>query len=285
MEFISTYILNKRGTIMSYLKVNGVNLYYELKGNLDSEETVVFFNGVMASANSWSFQVPIFEKLGYKVLVHDFKGQLLSDKPEGPYSFKEHAFEAKELISALGINKVHIIGTSYGGEVAMRFAIDYPEYVKSISVIDSVSELDEVLKHFVESWKVLAEGEDAERFFFGMIPSIYGNSFIEKNLSMLKDRAAALKSAPKDYFKGQVYLYDTFKSDLNMTDELNKIKCPSLVVCGEEDILKPRKFSKIISDNIPCSEFAIIPDCGHVTIFEKPEVLNSLLLGFVIKNK
>lgn len=269
---------------MPYAKVNDINLYYELKGNLEAEETVVFFNGVMASTNSWDLQVPVFEKLGYKILVHDFKGQLKSDKPEGPYTFKEHAYEARELMSQLGIEKVHIIGTSYGGEVAMRFAIDYPEYVKSISIVDSVSELDEVLKHFVRTWKTLAASKDGEKFFWGMLPSIYGNSFIENNIELLEKRAVATNSTPKDYFDGQVYLYDTFEKDVYLTNELHKIKCPALVVCGEEDILKPRKFSKIIADNIPTSEFVIIPDCGHVTIFEKPDTLNSLLLGFVVKN-
>ena len=69
-----------------------------------------------------------------------------------------------------------------------------------------------------------------------------------------------------------------------MTDELYKIQCPSLVVCGQEDILKPVKFSRLLADNIPNAEFAVIPDCGHVTIFEKPGILNSILVGFVLKN-
>ena len=269
---------------MPYFNIDGVNIYYELKGDLKAEETVVFFNGVMASTTSWNFQVPVFRKFGYKVLVQDFKGQLKSDKPKGPYSFKEHAYEAKELIRHLNIDKVHIVGTSYGGEVAMRFAIDYPELVKSISIIDSVSELDEVLKYFIESWKALAESKDAEKFFWGMMPSIYGNTFIKENIEMLKKRAEEFKDFPDDYFQGQIYLYDTFISDVYMTDELDQIKCPALVVCGEDDILKPVKFSKIIADRIPNSEFVVIPDCGHVTIFEKPDVLNSILLGFIMKN-
>lgn len=94
----------------------------------------------------------------------------------------EHALEAKELMTHLNIDKVHIVGRFYGGEVAMRFAIDYSEIVKSISVIDSVS-------------------------------------------------------------------------------QLNKIQCPALVVCGEDYILKPVKFSKIIADRITKSEFVMIPDC------------------------
>jgi len=238
----------------------------------------------MASANSGFLQWPVFEKLGYKIILHDFKGQTLSDKPEGTYTFKEHAAEAKALFEHLGVSKVHLIGTSYGGEVAMRMAVDYPDMIKSVSIIDSVSELDDVLKLFVRYWKDLAARGDGPSFFWGMTPSIYSNGFISRNMAMLTQRAQALSSISPDYFKGQISLYDTFEQDVYITDELPKIKCPALVVCGENDLLKPPKFSKLIAENIPNSEYVVIPDCGHVTIFEKPEALNSLLLGFVLKN-
>jgi 3-oxoadipate enol-lactonase len=269
---------------MSYESVNGINLYYELKGNLEGKETVVFLNGVMASTSSWAFQVPLFEKMGFKILLHDFRGQLKSDKPKGPYTFQQHAEDTKALMHKLGIEKAHFIGTSYGGEVAMRLAIDYDDTVKSIAVIDSVSELDEVLKHFVKSWTYLAQQQEGEKFFYGMMPTIYHSSFIKDNFDMLRQRAEAMNNFPKDYFQGQIYLYETFEKDVYMTDELYKIQCPALIVCGEEDILKPVKFSKIIANNIKNSEFVVIPQCAHVTIFEKPQVLNSLLLGFIMKN-
>lgn len=268
---------------MAHFKLNDVNLYYEIKGNPKAQGTIAFLNGVMASVSSWSFQVPIFEKMGYKIILHDFKGQLLSDKPEGTYTFQEHAAEAKALFEHLGVEKLHLIGTSYGGEVAMQMAVDYPEMIQSISIIDSVSELDEILKLFIRGWRDLAEQGNPEAFFWGMAPSIYGNEFLKNNMAMMTERAKAFNSYGADYFKGQISLYDTFEG-LNMTEELAKIKCPALVVCGREDVLKPYKFSKIIADKIPNSELLTIADSGHVTIFEKPDALNSVLLGFIIKN-
>jgi len=266
---------------MPKLNINGVNIYYEVKGKEDGE-SVVFLNGVMASTNSWAFQVPVFEK-EFKVVLHDFRGQLLSDKPKGPYTFKTHADDLKALLDHLGIEKAHIIGTSYGGEVGMRFAIDYPDMVKTLSIIDSVSEVDELLKMFVIQWKMLAQTKNPELFYYGMLPSIYGNTFIEKNKAILEQRAKGLASVGPSYFDGQVALYDTFLN-LNITDELKKIKAPTIVVVGNEDFLKRKKFSDIIAKNIPNCEYVIIPDCGHVTIFEKPNTLNTILLGFVMKN-
>ena len=88
----------------------------------------------MASTSSWYLLTPIFEKLGFKIILHDFKGQLKSDKPAGPYKFDDHCAEAKALFEHLGVDKIHLVGTSYGGEIAMRFAMNYPEMTKSISV-------------------------------------------------------------------------------------------------------------------------------------------------------
>ena len=269
---------------MSNFNYNGTNIYYEVKGNTDSNTTVAFFNGVMATTSSWINQVSVFEKLGFRIILHDFKGQLKSDKPQGPYTFREHALEAKALFEYLEIDKVHIIGTSYGGEVAMRFAVDFPDNVQTISIIDSVSELDEVLKQFVRGWKTLAEIGDPQKFYYGMLPTLYHTSYMENNLDLINKRGETFNKLPESYFQGQITLYETFERDVTMTSLLKDIKCPSLVVCGEDDILKPKKFSKIIAQNIPNSEYVTIPDCGHVTIFEKPNELNSVLLGFVLKH-
>lgn len=270
--------------IMSNFQVNGINLFYEVKGDLSSIKTVAFFNGVMASTNSWDLIWPIFERLGYKVILHDFKGQLKSDKPEGPYTFDEHCSEANALFEFLGIEHIHIIGTSYGGEIAMKFAMNHPEMTKSISVIDSVSELDAVIIQFLKGWTALCDSNDGKNFFYGMMPSIYGPKYIEEQADFLSKRAEAVASLPKSYYDGQKILYETFLNNTTMTDSLNRITCPVLIICGEEDLLKRPKFSRIIAEKIPHSEFFLLPECGHVAIFEKPEELKSVLMGFVVKN-
>ncbi|MDR2609932.1 MAG: alpha/beta hydrolase [Clostridiales Family XIII bacterium] len=269
---------------MSERVISGVNLYYEDLGDPDSADVIAFFNGVMASTNSWEGIYPTFIDKGFRVILHDFKGQLKSGKPEGPYTFEEHAREANALLESLGVTKAHLIGTSYGGEVAMKYAVLFPEAVSTISLIDSVSELDEALKSFVLGWKVLCDTNDGTVFFKGMAPSIYGPVFMDKEREFLEERALAFGKVSPDYFTGQKYLYDTFANDVTMTDDLPKISCPALVLCGEDDILKRPKFSRIIAERIPSSEYLLIPDCGHVAILEKPRELTSAILGFILKN-
>lgn len=269
---------------MPILNVKGVDLFYKVLGVESSEKTVVFLNGVMASTNSWYSIAKVFEALDFKVVLHDFKGQLKSDKPQGPYTFKEHAEETKALLKHLKIEKAHLIGTSYGGEVAMKFAALYPEEVESISIIDSVSELDGIMECVIDSWIFSAALGNGEEFFKLLVPSIYGNTFIYNNQEALQQRAKAMNNIPIDFFKGQIELYNTFKKDVYMTNELKDIKCPAMIICGSEDLLKRPKFSKIIHHNIKNSEYVIIPDCGHVAIFEKEEEIISILLGFIMKH-
>ena len=97
---------------MAEFQVNGTTLFYEVLGNPEGKETIAFLNGVMASTSSWMMLTPIFEKLGFRIILHDFKGQLKSGKPEGPYTFDEHCAEAKALFEYLGVEKLHLVGTS-----------------------------------------------------------------------------------------------------------------------------------------------------------------------------
>lgn len=271
--------------IMAKFTVDNVDLFYEVNGNQESKTAIAYFNGVMASTNSWDYMWPTFEQDDFKIIRHDFRGQMKSDKPAGPYSFALHAEDAKKLFDHLDVENVHIIGTSYGGEVAMKFAMMYPEMTKSISIIDSVSELDEVLKGFLDGWMILSELKDGEKFFRGMAPSIYGNPFYTENKEKLEERAKAFASVDDEYFEGQKILYQTFKDDVYMTDQLHTIQCPALVIVGQDDLLKRVKFSEIIAKGIPNSEYIIIPDAGHVAIFEKYQELNSMIYGFVLKNQ
>jgi 3-oxoadipate enol-lactonase len=247
-------------------------------------EAVVFLNGVMASTSSWYTLMKYFVKNDFRVVLHDFKGQLRSDHPEGSYTFKEHAEETIMILKQLGIHRAHFVGTSYGGEVALNIGFRYPEFVKSLVIIDSTSEFDMKMKIEIERWIELCKLKDGYQFFHGIAKSIYGKTFLKKNKKSMEERAIATSKVPDSYFEGQIKLYETFIHDVNMTDRLHEIKAPTLVVCGDQDHLKPLKFSKKIHDEILGSELVVLEDCGHVAIFEKPNEIETLMIGFIHKH-
>jgi len=269
---------------MPYIPINGVNIYYEIKGQQDFPEAVVFLNGIMSSVRGWDLQVPVFAKAGYKILLHDFRGQLLSGKPAGPYTFTRHALDLKKLLDQTKTEKIHVIGTSYGALVGMRFAIDFPHYVKSLTMIDALSETDETFRWIADAWLETLKDRDMAKLFRAAVPAIYSNSFLEKNEKSLREREALLGKVPPDFIEALTQLLKNTITNAGFTAELSNIKCPVLLAVGEYDQLTPLKFSRLIQKQIPHAELLIVPDCGHTTIYEKPDIVNTMTLGFISKN-
>jgi pimeloyl-ACP methyl ester carboxylesterase len=70
----------------------------------------------------------------------------------------------------------------------------------------------------------------------------------------------------------------------NITDQLGQISCPTLIVVGEEDAIKGRKMAQIMVERISQAEYVVVPGAGHALCLDKPEPLNTLLLGFALKH-
>ncbi|GAB6275757.1 MAG: alpha/beta fold hydrolase [Rectinema sp.] len=255
---------------MAEMMINGVRIVYELSGENDvgsPKAPIILLNGIAMSVSHWK---PVIAALPARTrcLCHDFRGQTLSDKPAGPYSLAMHAGDLTALMDALGIEKGHIVGTSYGSEVAMEFAILYPERCGSLMVIDGVSELDPVLEAAVISWMESA-GKDARLFYKTMLPWTYSSNYIATHRDILAAREAGVAALPAEWFVAFVELCRAFL-EIDQTPRLKQIRCPTTVLVGEKDILKHRGFSEIIARNIPGAVMHVISDAGHAVVIERP---------------
>jgi 3-oxoadipate enol-lactonase len=255
---------------MAEMMVNGVRIVYELSGECDVgvlKAPIVLLNGIAMSIPHWK---PLIAALpaGTCCLSHDFRGQTLSGKPAGPYSLAMHAKDLVDLMDALYIERGHIVGASYGSEVAMEFAMLYPERCASLVVIDGVSELDPVLEAAVVSWMEAAR-KDARLFYKTMLPWTYSSNYIAAHRDMLTAREDGMAALPAEWFAAFVELCKAFLK-INQTQRLKQISCPATVLVGEKDILKHRGFSEIIARNIPGAVMHVIPDAGHAVVIERP---------------
>ena len=266
---------------MDFYTKDKKRLYYEVINDSGEMGTLVFLNGALASTNSWYNQYKALIGQGYRVVLHDFVGQLMSDKFEETYSFSKHSKDLYELLDYLQVKDVHLIGTSYGGVEAMKYATMYPDRIRSLTIINSTSEKDDRLVRTIEEWIELASSYEEDTFFYEILPSIYGYDYIKNNKSVISGTAKWIKEQDDEYFEGQIGLYKTYINELPITKELNKIKCPTLILCGKDDTLNPVRFSEIIHENIMDSKLVVLPNCGHVAIMEKPDEVNKLLIEFL----
>ncbi|THB67864.1 MAG: alpha/beta hydrolase [Gammaproteobacteria bacterium] len=294
---------------MPVIKINGFNCRYELSGNSDANEAVVFINGIANPLESWTLIKSPLED-NYKIITYDMRGQWFSEVTEDtPYSFKLMAEDLLALMSVNDIDDAHFVGTSLGGEIAFWFALMYPEKTKSICSIASVSEVTALLEKQVDRWKTIAveavneinqlDGSSEEvkdilrkwghNFYQGVLPELYANSFLESSYDVVEQRDKAFQeNCHPDFFKGMVYLSEMFfrlRTDEKFTHRLQEIKCPTLLIAGEKDVIKPPTFSELMVRHIPSSKMKVIKDAGHAIINEKPEQLGEIIKEFLLETK
>jgi 3-oxoadipate enol-lactonase len=263
---------------MPTIQANDINLYYELHGTA-GDPVLVLNNGIiMNAASSWVFQTKALSQ-HYRVLQYDCRGQGQSDHPSDPYSMEGHADDLASLLNALDIDRAHIAGISYGGEVAQAFALQYPEMARSLFLADTASEVGAQLRYAILSWMDALEMGNSEAFFNATVPWNFSAAFIEANPGLLED--AKKRYATLD-FPAVVRLCRCFL-ELNLTSRLQEIACPACVVVGEKDLLKGIEYARILESGISGAELHIIPGAGHASCWENPAVFSSILLGFLAK--
>lgn len=119
---------------MSYFKYLDKNVYYEITG---SGEPVIILNGIMMSTKSWSaFKSNLSEH--FQLILVDFLDQGQSDSYESDYTQDIQVELVKALMMHLNLNKVHLVGISYGGEVALQFAAKYTEFIERLIIYNSL---------------------------------------------------------------------------------------------------------------------------------------------------
>jgi 3-oxoadipate enol-lactonase len=260
---------------MPTIQVNGTELYYELHGPEDAE-VLVLSNGVLMSTASWGFQTPVLSR-HYQVLLYDCRGMWKSAHPKGPYTMELHADDLAALLDTLGIKTAHIAGISYGGEVSLAFALKYPQMVRSLFLSSTVSESDPVLRGFIDSWSDAARSHDPQRLFDVSYMLNFSDAYLAANRTAVE--AGAVRYAQLD-MEAVLELLDCFDR-FDLTRELHRITVRTLVLVGEDDILKPRKYSERIAHEIPGAELVVVPGAGHAICLEKPALFNAIMLGFL----
>jgi 3-oxoadipate enol-lactonase len=257
--------------------VNGVTLNYLLEGP-DEAETIVLVNGLADDLDSWGFQVPAFLEAGFRVLRFDNRGIGASDKPEGPYTSRMLADDAKALVDELGLTDFHLMGVSMGGMVAQEYAISYGSDLRSATFACTYGVADPFCQQMFGMWADLAEAVDVNFVMRDVMLWAFTGPFFEERPDDAAEFNEGMASAdlPLAPYLSQLNVIQ----EHDTVDRLASIDVPVLVLAGEEDILIPVRLSKRLHDAVPGSTWATVPG-GHACIWETPEPFNTAFLDFV----
>jgi 3-oxoadipate enol-lactonase len=263
---------------MPHATANGVGLYYEWHGH-DSAPVLVLNNGIlMNAATSWAFQTAALSRR-YRLLQYDCRGQGQSEHPAASYSMALHAHDLAALLEALGVARAHILGISYGGEVAQAFALLYPKLTRSLILADTVSEVGPALRIVADGWQRLAMAGDAAGFFEATVPWNFSPAFIAAHPQLI---AEARQRYTQLDLPAVARLCASFL-EVDFTAQLGQITAPACVLVGEADRLKGRDYAELLHHGLKDSELHVLPGAGHASCWERPAEFNSVALGFLAK--
>ena len=262
---------------MKTATIRGKQLHYH---DIGEGFPIVFSHSYLWDSHMWDPQLKELSK-SYRCIAVDMWAHGASDPmPEGPVNNKQIADDYWELTQQLGLEEFAFIGLSVGGMIGTHLALDHPEAVKALAICGSY---------------VGAEPEESRQEYFTLLDTIVAAGHIN---SLMADMLAPYFFSPKT-LTSKPELPKNFKQDLeaiyeekvssvveigkgiftrpNLLEDLHKLDIPTLVLVGEDDGPRPPSESKEMADRLPNTHLAIIPDAGHISSVEQPELVTKEL--------
>lgn len=266
---------------MPKVRVSDIEMYYECVGEGDP---VVLVTGFGADLFAWALQAPELSQ-NHTVYMIDNRGVGDTDKPDGAYTIKMMADDTAGFFDAVGIEKAHLVGHSMGGMIAQRFALDYPEKLRSLTLAATSCRPPRGTELILYLWADILEKLGNEAFVNNIIGWCFTFDYIDSQYEALM----AMRQMMLAHFEEKPLLPEPFRNqaagivEFDVADEIKNIGVPTMALVGKDDILTPPKFSEEISSRIPGSTLKTIAG-GHAYNQEAPSEFNRALLEFFEKH-
>lgn len=268
-----------------FVNVENVRLHYQEFGDR-THPTLLLIHGFTASLFVWHKVAPMLAGFGFHVVAVDLVGFGYSDKPRWfDYSIPSQAHVVARFMNTLGIGRAVLIGSSYGGAVAMNIALDQPEYVEKLVLIDAVIN-DEVLDHpILRLAAIPGIGEVITPFLVDsrmMMRRRMRGTLSRSNHDLITDERISNVLRPLTAADGHHSVLATSRawSAGRLEKDAYLISQPTLIIWGEEDTVIGIHNGHKLHDSILHSRFVILKNCGHVPAEEKSELVAELVAEF-----
>jgi pimeloyl-ACP methyl ester carboxylesterase len=269
-----------------FTPVNGVRTRYWTAG--ESGPAIVLIHGLGGFIENWVNNIgPLSQH--HRVYALDLLGFGQTDKTPLVRDIRELAHFIRDFMMTMHIDRASLAGNSMGGGLALQFALDYPDMVQKLVLIDNAGMGKEVCGNFklcaipLLNKFVLSLGKsDPSRLLNLMVydPSVITPEF--------KEQAARYSSSPE----AEKALLCTISAGINilgqkgkltrqLRQKLNNIKCPTLVIWGKSDRVIPVAHAQVAVKNIPGARLELFDKCGHMAMYEYPDKFNKLVLDFL----
>jgi pimeloyl-ACP methyl ester carboxylesterase len=240
-----------------YVDAGGLRTYYEEEG---SGDPLLLLHGGMVTIETWSKQRGRLAE-HYHVYLPERRGHGRTPDVPGPTGYDLMAADTVAFMHALDIQSAHVVGWSDGGNVALELALGWPELVRKMVMIGAAAHVD---------------GATADS--------------TEWVNSLTADTIPAFLSEPYKRLSpdGPDHLHVVFEKTVEMwktqprhgMSELAAISAPTLILIGDNDGVSIEHAAQMLRA-MPKAQLAVIPGADHGVMFDKPDVVNRLILDFL----
>jgi pimeloyl-ACP methyl ester carboxylesterase len=247
--------------------INGMKAYYEAAGE---GTPVVLLHGWGADSSSLRAVLKLVrDNLPSRAVAPDFPGFGFSDLPPQAWDVDAYTTWLEEFLAGLGLEQIDLIGHSFGGRVAIKFAVRHPDKVRRLVLVDSAGILPK--RGFSYHFKVRVA--KTLKFCLQHAPAL------SKFLRL--DRLAASRGS-QDYQKAGP-LRQTLVKVVNedLTGLLPKIQPQTLLIWGERDEETPLSDGQLMQRLIPSARLVVIPAAGHFSFVERFQPFSQALIPFL----
>ena len=263
---------------MPYLNLNQANYYYEETGS--GNETIVFSHGLFLSGHMFYKQIDYF-KDRHRIITYDHRGQGKTDVTPDSYDIDTLYDDAVMLIEKLVGKPVIFVGLSMGGFVGMRLAARKPALIKKLILLETSAEVElpetiSLFERHINSIKVSG--------FASIIPDIVPGMFGEKFINdpaRTNEKSYWINQFKLNSDEGIVRAIEAVIYRKGITDEIAKIKCPTLIMVGDQDVATKPVHSEKIHSLIRNSKLVVFEGGGHTSSVEEAEIYNKEIEAFL----
>jgi 3-oxoadipate enol-lactonase len=259
---------------MSKATVNGNEVYYEVHGK-EGAPWLVFSHSLACNVRMWDPQVEALAGR-FRILVYDTRGHGQSAAPAGPYTLEMLADDLHALLKHLDIQHAHYAGLSMGGMIGQTFALKYPGLLSSLSLANTTSRYPAEAAPMWKDRVRIVQEQGMQPLVQPTLERWFTESFRKSHEAVVKKIAATILATPPAGYAGCCEAIPK----INVTDRLKEIKCPILVIGGENDPATPPAMARAIHENAPGSKLAML-QAAHLSNLEQPEAFSRALEGFL----
>jgi 3-oxoadipate enol-lactonase len=253
-----------------------VKTHYRLDGPAGAP-VITLTHPLGATLALWDDHVPALTKQ-YRVLRYDVRGHGGSEIPPGPYTLEQMAGDLEELLRSLGITGTHFVGVSMGGLIGMTAALSHPRLIRSLVLCDTTACYGPGLRPMWEDRIRVAETEGMTAALVDRTMDIWFTApFRAREKDTVKRVAAMLeRSDPRGYAAAIRAI-----GFVDLTERIAAIRCPTLVVVGEQDPGTSPAMARVIHKRIPDAQLLVLSGAAHCAVVEASDRFLPALMSFL----